>query len=290
MPRLNGCKSLQCKVQSLDQTDHSVLKENQAEYIRRNIMSSYSILFTPECCCWKEQTANLHQKSYEYQQEMSSRIKTLKRDWHSKRGCKNLYSSSFDIQLRCFYLWASQTCLCIMTQEQKIFTRLLFHPPLIYFTFSNKCLCSCKGDSNTGLGCMALFVVVFASFFHMGRITSATCVRHHIGFMLLWALLWMRWPASETKDSHSHPTTPPLLAFNTPAWLTPADRDWGNASLVSLTSFMHLLLPHSTLCEAEVQWGNGDCWLLIEGCSQFSSVALWRLGAISLSCSTTWSY
>lgn len=62
----------------------------------RNILSSDNILLTVECCCWKEQTARLHQKSYEYQQEMSSRLKTLKRDWHSKSGCKNLYSSSFD--------------------------------------------------------------------------------------------------------------------------------------------------------------------------------------------------
>lgn len=205
--------------------------------------------------CWvlllrKEQTAHLHQKSYEYQQEMSSRIKTSKRDWHSKRGRKNLWFIRLWFQLRSFYLCASRTCLRVMTLEQRIFTKPLFHPPLIHFFFSS--LRSCKGDRNTGLGCMALFVVVFASLFffskcfHMGRITSAPCVRHHFGFMLLWALPWMRWLALETKDSHSHHATPPFLAFNTPAWLTPADQDWGNASLVFLTPFMQLSRPHST--------------------------------------------
>lgn len=141
-----------------------------------------------------------------------------------------------------------------MTLKPRLFTKPLFHPPLIHFNFFNKPLRSCKADSNTGLGCMALFVLFlplslfffsFASFFFMGRITNATCVRHHIGSMLLWALPWMRWPVSETKDSHPLPTTPPLLAFNTPVWLTLA---WVTLpSFLLLFLLMHLLLFYSNL-------------------------------------------
>lgn len=87
----NVYKSYQCIGKCSDQTDQSLLKNSREGYIIRDVLSSYCILFTAECCCWKEQAAHLHQKSYEYQQEMSSRIKTLRRDWHSKRGCKGLY-------------------------------------------------------------------------------------------------------------------------------------------------------------------------------------------------------
>lgn len=255
----------------------------QAGCIRRNISSSYSILFTPECCCWKEQTAHLHQKSYEYQQEMSSRIKTLQRDWHSKRGCKNLYSSSFDFQLRSFfYLWASQTCLCIMTQEERIFTRLLFHPsshPFHFFEQTSVFLQKETATQDWGAWLsLLLFLQAFSTWAELQVqlvcvITSGSCSSE----------LSSGWDDRLQRQKTATPT-PPLLAFNTPAWLTPADQDWGNASLVPLTSFMHLSLPHSTQCEAEVHWGNGDCRLLIEGCSQLSSVALWRLSP------ATWSY
>lgn len=181
-----------------------------------NILSSDSILLTVECCCWKEQSVHLHQKSYEYQQEMSSRIKTLKRDWHSKKGCKDLYSSSFD---PCFVPFTSEllelACVSLFWNRGSS-PSFLFHAPLIHFTFSTNIFLPAKEPATQDWGALLSLLLFFASFFHMGRMISATCVRHHIGFMLLWALSWMRWPASETIDSHSHLSTPPLLAFNTP--------------------------------------------------------------------------
>lgn len=176
---------------------------------------------------------------------MSSRIKTLKRDWHSKRGCKNLYSSSFDSSFAPFTSELLELA-CVLRlwnrgSSPSFYSILLSSISFFFpFAFLQRRQQHRSGVHDSLCCCFCLFFF-FASFFHMGRITSATYVRHHIGFMLLCALPWMRCPASETKDSPSHPATPPLLAFNTPAWLTPADQDWGNAPLVSLTPFMHHL-------------------------------------------------
>lgn len=187
-------------------------------------------------------------------------------------------------QLRSFYLWASPTCLRVMTLEQRIFTRLLFCSPLIHFTFFDKCLCSCKGDSNTGLGCMAPFVVVFAPplFFKAFStwaelqvqlvcvITSGSCSSE----------LSPGWDDRLQRQKTATPTRPPL-----PFLLSTLQHDWRlliGIGVMLLTPFMHLSLPHSNLYETGVQWRNGepaDCPLKDAISSvQFSSAVMTYTG------------
>lgn len=144
----------------------------------------------------------------------------------------------------------AQTCLCIMTQEQRIFTRLLFHPsshPFHFFEQTSVFLQKETATQDWGAWLsLLLFLQAFSTWAELQVqlvcvITSGSCSSE----------LSSGWDDRLQRQKTATPT-PPLLAFNTPAWLTPADQHWGNASLVPLTSFMHLSLPHSTQCEAEV--------------------------------------
>lgn len=167
-----------------------------------------------------------------------------------KEDARIFIHKSFDSSFAPFYHWASRACVRVMTLEQRIFTKLLFHPSVIHFiVFFNKPLHSCKGDRNPRLGVhgslCCCFCLIFCKLFPHGQNYKCNlCASSHRVHAPLSSPL-DEMTGFRDKRQPLPPTHPSPCSFQH-SGMTDA---WGNASLVSLAPFMHLSLPHSNLYE-----------------------------------------